>query len=64
MQLYMEAKLWKKCKKIQEINSNSNIKTYLVSIEPILKEIISRDINDYYIIKERLEILKKYKIYN
>ena len=57
--------IWNKYTKIKEINYNSNIKTYLVRIEPILKEIIPKDINDYFIIKQRIEILKnKYKIYD
>ena len=61
----MQTNLWDKYKIIKKLNSNSNIKTYLVKIEPILKEIIFEDINDYYILKARLEILKnKYKIYD
>ena len=39
--------IWNKFKKIKEINSNLNIKTYLVRIEPIIKEILYKDINDY-----------------
>ena len=56
--------IWNKYKKIKEIYSNTNIKTYLTRIEPIIKEIRPEDINDYYIIKQRLEKIKnKYKIY-
>ena len=36
----MPSKIWDKYKKIKEIESNSNIKTYIVSIQPIIKEII------------------------
>jgi len=43
---------------IKEIESNSNIKTYLTRIEPIVKEIIPKNEDDYYIIKERLEKIK------
>ena len=49
--------------KIEEMNSNSKIKTYKAKIELIIKEIIPGDKNLYCIIKERLEIIKeKYKI--
>ena len=34
------------------------IKTYLTKIEPIVKEIISKNKEDYFIIMERLERLK------
>ena len=44
---------------IKEIKSNSNIKTYLTRIEPIIKEIIPKNIDYYYIIIERLESLKE-----
>ena len=62
----MPTDIWNKYKKLKEIeSSNSNIKTYLVKMEPILKEIKPKDINEYLIIKEKLEILKnKYKIYD
>jgi len=55
----MPSKIWNKYKMIKEIESNSNIKTYLVSIEPIIKEITLKNKDDYYIINERLEELKK-----
>ena len=37
----MASKIWNKYTKLSEINSNSNsnIKTYLARIEPIIKEI-------------------------
>ena len=43
---------------IKEIKSDSNIKTYLTRIELIIKEFLPKDMNDYYIIKERLKIIK------
>jgi len=56
----MPTKIWEKYMKIKELQSNnSNIKTYLVRIEPIVKEIIPKNKDDYYIISERLEKLKK-----
>ena len=55
----MPSKIWDKYKRIKEIESNnSNIKTYLASIQPIVKEIIPKNKEDYYIINERLEKLK------
>ena len=38
---------------IKEIQSYGNIKTYLTRIEPIVKEIIPKNKDDYYIISER-----------
>ena len=56
----MPSKIWDKYKKIKEIESNnSNIKTYIVNIQPIIKEIIPKNKEDYYIINERLEKLKE-----
>jgi len=56
----MPSKIWDKYKKIKEIESNnSNIKTYIVSIQPIVKEIIPTNKDDYYIIRERLEKIKE-----
>jgi len=54
----MPSKIWNKYKKIKEIESNSNIKTYLARIEPLIIEIISKNKYDYYIIIENLEKLK------
>ena len=54
----MPSKIWNKYKMIKEIETNSNIKTYLTKIEPIVKEIIPKNKEDYYIIIERLERLK------
>ena len=55
----MPSKIWNKYRMIKEIKSNSNIKTYLTRIEPIIKEIIPKNIDYYYIIIERLESLKE-----
>ena len=55
----MPSTIWNKYTLIKEINSNSNIKTYLAKLEPIIKEIIPKDENDYYIINERLEKIKE-----
>jgi len=55
----MPSKIWNKYKMIKEINSNSNIKTYLTRIEPIIKEIIPKNKDDSFRIYERLEILKE-----
>ena len=56
-------KIWENYQKIEEIESKSKIKTYKVKLEPIIKEIVPEDRNDYYIIKEKLEkINKKYKL--
>ena len=54
----MPTNIWNKFEKIKEINSNSKIKSYSVRIEYILKEIIPKDIYDYYLIKEKINILK------
>ena len=54
----MPSKIWDKYKMIKEIECNSNIKTYLTMIKPIVKEIIPKNKEDYYIIMERLEKLK------
>ena len=50
----------KKYAKIKEIYIITNIKTYLESIEPIMKEIKPKNEEDYHTIKELLEILKKH----
>ena len=54
----MPSKIWNKYKMIKEINSNSNIKTYLTRIEPIIKEIIpkNKEFNIYEIIEENERI--------
>ena len=54
----MPSKIWNKYKMIKEINSNSNIKTYLSRIEPIIKEIMPKNKDEYYRIYERLDNLK------
>ena len=55
----MTSKIWDKYKMIKQISSNINIKTYLVNIQPIVKEIIPTNKDDYYIIRERLEKIKE-----
>ena len=60
----MPTTIWNKYEIIQEINTNSYIKTYLTKINPIVKEILPKDIEDYYRIKELLEKIKnQLKIY-
>jgi len=54
----MPSKIWNKYNIIKEIENNSNIKTYLTKTEPIVKEIIPKNKEDYIIIMERLERLK------
>ena len=39
--------IWNKNKKIEEISSKGNIKTYKTKIEPIIKEIIPKNKNEY-----------------
>ena len=57
--------IWNKYKKIKELNSCLNIKTYLAKYEPIIKEIIPRNKDNYYEIIQKLEKLKcKYKIFD
>ena len=58
----MISNIWDKYKKIKEINNNSRIKTYLARIEPIIKEILPKDKDDYCTIYEHLEEFKE-KIY-
>ena len=54
----MPSKIWNKYNIIKEIENNSNIITYLTKTEPIVKEIIPKNKEDYIIIMERLERLK------
>ena len=54
----MPSTIWDKYKLIKEISSNSGIKTYSARLEPIIKEIIPKDKDDYQAISERLEHLK------
>ena len=62
----MPSKIWTKYKIIKEIKSDSNIKTYLTRIDAIIKEIIPKNKDNYYIISEKLkkskEELNIYKI--
>ena len=39
--------VWNKYKKIKEVTNKSKIKTYLVRIEPIIKEIVPKDEDNY-----------------
>ena len=55
----MPLPIWNKYKLLKEINNNSKIKTYLTRIEPIIKEILPKDKDEYNIIYEHLEGLKK-----
>ena len=54
----MPSTILNKYKLIKEISSNSGIKTYSARLEPIIKEIIPKDKDNYYVINERLEQLK------
>ena len=51
----MLSKIFNKYTKVEDIISNSNIKTYSARIEPIIKEITAKDYNECYLIKEKLE---------
>ena len=44
----MPSTILNKYKLIKEISSNASIKTYLARIEPIIKEIIPKDKEDYH----------------
>ena len=56
--------IWNKYKILKEINSNSNIKTYLTRIGHIIKEILPKNKNDYAKLKEKLDKIKNIiKIY-
>ena len=50
--------IWNKYKMIEEINSKGNIKTYKAKIEPIIKEIIPKNKNEY---NDILYYLQDYK---
>ena len=61
----MPSTIWNKYKKVKEIENNSNIKTYLTRIEPIIKEISYKNRNEYYVIRDKIERIKdKIKIYD
>ena len=55
----MPSTIWSKYKIIQEMDTKSNIKTYLTRLEPVIKEIIPKDKDEYYTIYERLEKIKE-----
>ena len=60
----MPSTIWNKYQILKEINLNSNIKTYLARIEPIIKEIIIKNEEEYFVIKEKIERIKNIiKIY-
>ena len=44
---------------MKEIDNNDNIKTYLSKIEPIIKEIIYKDKNECYWIREKIERIRE-----
>ena len=54
----MSSKIWNKYKILKEINIDSNIKTYLTRIEPIIKEIMTKDKDEYNAICDCLHELK------
>ena len=62
----MPEKIWEKYEKLKEIgNENSNIKTYLARIEPIIKEIKPKNKDEYILIIQKIEEIKqKIKIYD
>ena len=61
----MPSTIWNKYQKVKEIENNSNIKTYLTRIEPIIKEISYKNRNEYFEIRTRIERIKdKIKIYD
>ena len=61
----MSSTIWNKYKILEEIDKKSNIKTYLVRMKPIMKEISYKNNNEYNIIKRRLRRIKnKIKIYD
>ena len=49
--------IWNRYQIIKEIESNTNIKTYLTRIEPIIKEVKPKNKAEHYKITERLEKL-------
>ena len=51
--------IWNKYKKIKEISSNENIKTYQAKFEPIIKEISPKDKYEYNIILSNLQNYKE-----
>ena len=62
----MPEKVWEKYEKLKEIgDENSNIKTYLARIEPIIKEIKPKNKNDYMLTIQKIEeIRQEIKIYD
>ena len=61
----MPSTVWNKYEKINQIYENSNIKTYLSRIELNIKEIIPENIDEYELIREKIEFFQnKIKIYD
>ena len=61
----MPSKIWNKYPKVKDLEKNSNIRTYLTRIEPIIKEISYKNRNEYFEIRTRIERIKdKIKIYD
>ena len=61
----MASTIWNKYKILKEIKTNSNIKTYLTRMEPIVKEIIPKNKIESEIIFENLKELRdRIKIYD
>ena len=57
--------IWNKYKLIKEINSKSNVKTYIARIEPMIKEIIPKNREqDQSIFHNLKELKKEIKIYD
>ena len=47
--------VWNKYKKIKEISSQGDIKTYKAQLDVIVKEINTQDINQYNLVKNNLQ---------
>ena len=54
----MSPTIWQKYTLLKEINNNSNVKTYLTKLEPIMKEIMYKDLDEYLLIRERIEKIR------
>ena len=61
----MTSKIWSKYTKVNEINKNPSIKSYLAKFDSIVKEIKYKNINEYHEMKERIERIQDIiKIYD
>ena len=57
--------IWNKFKLINEVSSKSNVKTYIARLEPMIKEIIPKNKEEYHSIFQNLKELKnEIKIYD